>query len=159
MMIDTAPHPQSITPAALRAADVATTALARHGREAVEEITPAAFAGRNGTWNMKLRSGEKVFVKQISAQASRPAAFDRSVAFAAFAEQSPHFAPATPQLIGSDTGNSLLVFEHCPGTSLAQLHLPARRWKCSQLAFRTLATSTSPWRRWPSGPNCRTIGN
>lgn len=121
MMIDTAPHPQSITPAALRAADVATTVLARHGREAVEEITPAAFAGRNGTWNMKLRSGEKVFVKQISAQASGPAAFDRSVAFAAFAEQSPHFAPATPQLIGSDTGNGLLVFEHCPGTSLAQL--------------------------------------
>lgn len=120
-MTATAPHPQSTTPAARRAAGLASTVLAIHGREAVEEIAPAAFAGRNGTWNMRLRSGEKVFVKQISALASGPMAFNRSVAFAAFAEQSADFAPATPQLIGSDTANNLLVFEHCPGTSLAHL--------------------------------------
>ncbi|AFR27445.1 hypothetical protein ARUE_c05100 [Arthrobacter sp. Rue61a] len=121
MMTASAPHPQSTTPAARRAAGLATTVLASHNREAVEEIAPAAFAGRNGTWNMRLRNGEKVFVKQISPQASGPMAFDRSVTFAAFAEQSPDFAPATPQLIGSDTANGLLVFEHCPGTSLAHL--------------------------------------
>lgn len=121
MMTATASHPQSTTPTARHAAVLATAVLAGHGREAVADIAPAAFAGRNGTWNMRLRSGEMVFVKQISAKASGSLAFGRSVAFAAFAGQSPEFAPPTPQLIGSDAKTGLLVFEHCSGTSLAHL--------------------------------------
>ncbi len=190
MMTATAPHPQSTTPAARHAAGLATTVLAGHGREAVADIAPpAAFAGRNGTWNMRLRSGEKVFVKHISAQASGPMSFGRSVAFAAFAEQSPpECAPATPQLIGSDAKNGLLVLNTAPpepawrscwwrspcrtpfrrkrahyspgSTPVLPLgwsarHLQAHPWKCSRLAFRTLATLSSQWRRWPSGQNCR----
>lgn len=121
MIITAAPPTETADPAVRNAAELAGRLLDRLGRETVTETTPAAFAGRNGTWNMTLHSGGKVFVKQISAQAAGPMAFARSAAFAAFAEQSPEHAPSTPRLIGSDPEHALLVFEHCPGTSLANL--------------------------------------
>ncbi|MFV0374544.1 class V lanthionine synthetase subunit LxmK [Microbacterium sp.] len=95
-------------------------------RVRVTEVTSPGFIGRNGAWVLALDSGERVFAKQISPDKAGPAAFDRSIAFASFALKHPLHAPPGPRLISSCRERDLLVFEHCPGVSLAQLLVDER---------------------------------
>lgn len=104
----------------------ATERLLGLGRGGVVDVARPAFAGRNAAWSMTLAAGERVFVKRISARAAGPVAFRRSTDFAGFAERNPEHAPAGPRLLGSDEAEALLVFEHCPGTSLALLLVEER---------------------------------
>lgn len=118
----------TLDPAGHVAAEITNRLLERLGRGTVTAIAPAPFAGRNGTWSMTVDGASKIFVKRISSLAAGPQSFARAIAFADFAERSPEHAPASPRLLGIDPEHSLLVFEHCPGTSLAHLlvqeHIP-----------------------------------
>ncbi|GAB3536468.1 hypothetical protein GCM10027403_17310 [Arthrobacter tecti] len=109
-------------PALRRVVDATVELLATRGQhEGVTEIAPPGFAGRNGAWIMTLDSGKRVFAKQISLDKAGSTAFDRSIQFASFAQMHPQHAAASARLIASDAEHSLLVFEYCPGTSLAKL--------------------------------------
>ncbi|WP_258066632.1 class V lanthionine synthetase subunit LxmK [Rathayibacter sp. AY1F6] len=112
-------------PAALRAA-ASTERLLGGGRHRVAAIDRPAFAGRNASWTMTLDDGARVFVKHVSPRTAGPAAFRRSRDFAGFVARSPEHAPAGPRLLAADEDDSLLVFEHCPGTSLALLLVEER---------------------------------
>lgn len=109
-------------PALRRVVDVTVELLSARGQHVgVTEIAGPGFAGRNDAWVMTLDSGERVFVKQISLEKAGSTAFHRSVQFASFAQEHPQHAASSARLIASDVKHSLLVFEYCPGTSLARL--------------------------------------
>lgn len=112
--------------AAARLAVAATERLLGAGPGEVVDLAPPAFAGRNASWRMTLADGRRIFVKRISARAAGPTALRRSTGYAEFAERHPAHAPAGPRLIAADASESLLVFEHCPGTGLAELLVQER---------------------------------
>lgn len=105
----------------LRTAELVSRILADRGRGPVSAVTSPVFLGRNEAWSMTLESGERVFVKKVTERIAGPRAYENSIAFDAFTGRNPEWDGRTPRLIAADRDESLLVFEHCPGTSMAHL--------------------------------------
>ncbi|PQZ98629.1 hypothetical protein CQ017_08735 [Arthrobacter sp. MYb224] len=126
MMSTTTLYPRSLNPEAHQASLLADALLEQLGRASVRSISPAAFAGRNGTWVLTLADGSKVFAKRFSEKSSTPRAFNRSLEFARFAHTHPHHAPASARLIASNEIERLLIFDYCPGESLASMVVEER---------------------------------
>lgn len=116
-------RPRWYTDRALQAVvEAATVMLSSAGHAGtVVEVAAPSFAGRNGSWVLTLDSAERVFVKKIAVDKAGEQAFARSVCFAQFARDNPGQAPVGPRLLAHDADTALLIFEHCPGVSMAQL--------------------------------------
>lgn len=122
------------------APEIADQLLQNHSYFPVASTSPSAFVGRNSTWIITLTTEEKIFAKELKAEASGPMAFKRSTDFAAFASTQPDHAPASPSLLASDPDSALLLFEYCSGTSLAQLLVEERiPENFSEIVGRSLA--------------------
>lgn len=113
--------PPTATPAGSAAAQHADALLEGLGRAPIRAVSPAQFAGRNGTWIMELTDGSNIFAKMFNSSAASPQAFARSMNFSVFARKNPQHAPSSPGLIAGDEFSGLLLFDYCPGTSLAHL--------------------------------------
>lgn len=121
MTIAPATISSQVDPDAILAAEHVNRLLASSELGVIAGVAPVTFAGRNKSWIMTLSTGQRIFVKQILEQVAGPQAFARSLAFASFAEQYPAYAPASPRHIASDRDSGILIFDYCPGESLALL--------------------------------------
>jgi aminoglycoside phosphotransferase (APT) family kinase protein len=110
-----------VGPDAILAVEHVNQLLASSEIGLISGVAPVAFAGRNKSWIMTLSTGQRVFVKQILGQVAGLQAFPRSLRFASFSEQYPGHSPASPRLIASDRDSGILIFDYCPGESLALL--------------------------------------